>query len=183
MSSVVLRLLVLVDSLEDADHLMRDLRNAGMATRPSTAETLDEVEAVIAKQQLDLVLLDTMLSEELTVAKVAEKILASGKDVPLIGLIDDFTIDKSVEMMADGATSAIPADNSDLMVQIVNREVDQLAQRRRLRFLEGSLSESERRINALLDSSRDAITYVHEGMHVYANPAYLELFELSLIHI
>jgi len=170
LSSVVLRLLVLVESLEDADdHLMRDLRNAGMATRPSTAESLDEIEAILSKQQLDLVLLDTSLSEELTVSNIAEKILASGKDVPLIGLIDDFSVDKTVEMMAAGATAAIPADNSDLLVQIVNREVDQLAQRRRLRFLESSLNESERRINALLDSSRDAITYVHEGMHVYSD--------------
>ena len=36
---------------------------------------------------------------------------------------------------------------------------------------------SEKRCYALLDSSRDAIAYVHEGMHVYANPAYLQLFD------
>ena len=39
-----------------------------------------------------------------------------------------------------------------------------------------NLRESERRCHALLDSSRDAITYVHEGMHIYANPVYLDTF-------
>ncbi|MGP1665267.1 MAG: EAL domain-containing protein, partial [Rhodanobacter sp.] len=48
--------------------------------------------------------------------------------------------------------------------------------RRQLRKLEASLRESERRCDALLDSSTDAIAYVHEGMHVRANKAYLETF-------
>ncbi len=38
------------------------------------------------------------------------------------------------------------------------------------------MRESERRCEALLDSSRDPIAYVHEGMHVRANKAYLEMF-------
>ena len=29
---------------------------------------------------------------------------------------------------------------------------------------------------SLLDSSRDAVAYVHDGMHVYANSSYLRLF-------
>ena len=42
--------------------------------------------------------------------------------------------------------------------------------------LQSALHESERRCDALLDSSRDPIAYVHEGMHVRANQAYLEMF-------
>ena len=39
-----------------------------------------------------------------------------------------------------------------------------------------ALREAEKRCQLLLDSSVDAIAYVHEGMHIYANRAYLELF-------
>ena len=35
---------------------------------------------------------------------------------------------------------------------------------------------AEKRCQLLLDSSVDAIAYVHDGMHIYANRAYLELF-------
>jgi len=45
-----------------------------------------------------------------------------------------------------------------------------------VRRIEAALRESERRCEALLDSSRDPIAYVHEGMHVRANKAYLEMF-------
>jgi multidomain signaling protein FimX len=48
--------------------------------------------------------------------------------------------------------------------------------RRNVRRIEAALRESERRCEALLDSSRDPIAYVHEGMHVRANRAYLEMF-------
>jgi len=45
-----------------------------------------------------------------------------------------------------------------------------------VRRLEASLRESERRCDSLLDSSRDPIAYIHEGTHVRANNAYLEMF-------
>src|SRR5690606_13899429 len=41
---------------------------------------------------------------------------------------------------------------------------------------EARLRETERRCDALIDSSRDPIAYVHEGMHIRANQAYLEMF-------
>ena len=38
------------------------------------------------------------------------------------------------------------------------------------------MRETERRCDALIESSRDPIAYVHEGMHIRANDAYLEMF-------
>jgi len=40
------------------------------------------------------------------------------------------------------------------------------------------LQELEHRFDLLLDSARDAIAYIHEGLHVYANRAYLEALHL-----
>ncbi len=42
--------------------------------------------------------------------------------------------------------------------------------------LEAALRDSDRRCDALLDSSTDAIAYVHEAMHVRTNQAYLGTF-------
>ncbi|MDH5786194.1 MAG: EAL domain-containing protein, partial [Chromatiales bacterium] len=46
-------------------------------------------------------------------------------------------------------------------------------------MLEKSLHEANERAQGLVNSSRDAITYVHEGMHIFANESYLELFGYS----
>jgi PAS domain-containing protein len=48
--------------------------------------------------------------------------------------------------------------------------------RRSQRRLESQMRETERRCDALIASSRDPIAYVHEGMHIRANDAYLEMF-------
>src|SRR5690606_21615578 len=53
---------------------------------------------------------------------------------------------------------------------------EDLDARRAQRRLEARLRETERRCDALIDSSRDPIAYVHEGMHIRANAAYLEMF-------
>ncbi len=41
------------------------------------------------------------------------------------------------------------------------------------------LEELEHRYDLLLDSSRDAIAYIHEGLHVYGNRAYLEALRIN----
>ena len=40
------------------------------------------------------------------------------------------------------------------------------------------MEELEHRYGLLLDSSRDAIAYIHEGLHVYANRSYLEMLRV-----
>jgi diguanylate cyclase (GGDEF)-like protein/PAS domain S-box-containing protein len=47
---------------------------------------------------------------------------------------------------------------------------------RELHKLRRLYGDSEVRCESLLHNSRDSIAYVHEGMHVYANQSYLELF-------
>ena len=171
----VLHLLVLECSLEDAEHLLSTLRNGGIATRPSTAEDLDGLAAVLDKKRLDLVLLNTA-NETFTVAAVAEAVMRSGKDLPIIAVLDEFTVENLMAAMQQGAVNAVDCENSDHILGICKQVQSHVESRRKLRLVEASLRETERRCHALLDSSRDAIAYVHEGMHVYANPAYLDLF-------
>ncbi len=54
--------------------------------------------------------------------------------------------------------------------------VRDITERRRA---EEDLREKESRLRAIFESSRDAIGVAKNGMHIYANPAYLELFGFS----
>ena len=47
---------------------------------------------------------------------------------------------------------------------------------RRVSRLESDLQESEQRCQNLLSSSTDAVAYIHEGMHIFANQSYMDLF-------
>jgi diguanylate cyclase (GGDEF)-like protein/PAS domain S-box-containing protein len=161
--------------LEDAEHLLSTLRNGGVAVRPSSAEDLEEVQEILEKKQLDLILLNTA-HEELTVSSVTDVVMRAGKDIPVIAVLDEFSVDELMNAMQHGAVNAVDCENTDHILSICKQVQSHVESRKKLRWIENSLRETERRCHALLDSSRDPIAYVHEGMHVYANPAYLDLF-------
>ena len=52
----VIRLLLVEDQLEDAEHLISMLRNGGMAIRPQRPESPEDLDNLLASQSIDLVL-------------------------------------------------------------------------------------------------------------------------------
>ena len=56
----------------------------------------------------------------------------------------------------------------------IRRELDSLIDRKKLHRLEIQIRDTEHRCELLLDSSKDAIAYISEGMHIYANSSYLQ---------
>jgi diguanylate cyclase (GGDEF)-like protein/PAS domain S-box-containing protein len=94
-------------------------------------------------------------------------------------------VEKSNDL--SGVEAAIDAGARDLssfekmkhLIQVINREVGAYRYWQQTHKLKIAFDESERRCTSLLDSSRDAIAYIHEGMHVYSNASYLELFNIE----
>jgi diguanylate cyclase (GGDEF)-like protein/PAS domain S-box-containing protein len=171
----VLRLLVIEYSMEDAEHLLSTLRNEGIAVRPSTADNEEELEKVLNGKTPDMVAINTA-HQELTVSVVTETVKRTGKDVPVIVLLDEYDVDKVIEALQHGATNVVSSEHAEQLLSVIQSERINLSSRRKLGSIEDSLRESENRCEALLGSSRDAIAYVHEGMHQHANPAYLDMF-------
>jgi diguanylate cyclase (GGDEF)-like protein/PAS domain S-box-containing protein len=75
-----------------------------------------------------------------------------------------------------GARDVVSPAAGGRFAHSVVRELRDLENRRALRRQREALKECEQRAQALIDSSRDAVAYVHEGMHIYANPVYLDTF-------
>ena len=78
--------------------------------------------------------------------------------------------------MRAGAKDIVGDENDEHLLLVIARELLTVTAQRNDSLLENRYQESERRCMALLDSSREAIAYVHDGMHIYANSTYLDLF-------
>lgn len=171
----VVRVLLVDDKLEDAEQTISLLRNGGIPVRASRPESLEELVAGLAGSGWELVLASHK-STSIPFSDVAEAVNASGKDTALIAMLDQLDEASMSDIFAIGAKNFVLRGRAEHLRIVVRREARIRESRRVVRRLEVSLRETERRCDALIASSRDPIAYVHEGMHIRANQAYLEMF-------
>lgn len=171
----VLRLLLVEDRIEDAEQLTSLLRNGGMAVRPHRPESQDDLRRILATQALDLVLASHS-ARGIGFAKVLHEVETSGKDLPVLAVVDALDEALLLEVLDAGGRGLLLRRQPIQARAIVRAEIEAVQTRRSLRVLEAQLRESERRCDTLIASSRDPIAYLHEGMHLRANEAYLEMF-------
>ncbi|BCT91119.1 GGDEF-domain containing protein [Lysobacter helvus] len=170
----VLRLLIVDDSVEAAEAIASGLRNAGIAVRAARPESEAELPALLGGA-LDIAIV-AREAKSPTLAAVMQALDASGKDVPVLMVVD--TVDDTTLLQAQerGVRGLVLRGRAPHLLGTVRAEWADLEARRAQRLLEAQVRETERRCDALIESSRDPIAYVHEGMHIRANAAYLEMF-------
>lgn len=169
-----IHLLILDSSQNDAEKVVSLLRNSGRATRAHRITSEEDLLEALANGNWGLMLLRDGDNEELSVDQVLAQVKRLDKDIPAIVMLEDFDRKRTVEVMRLGASDAVPFDFQDLLLLTINRELNGLQERRKRRLLDAHLRESEQRCQLLLESSKDAIAYVNDGMHIFANKSYLD---------
>ncbi len=170
-----LRLMLVDDQVNEAEAIVSSLRNAGIAVRPLRPESLDELAGQLQQQAVDLVLAEHA-SQHLPFNEVALVVGGCGRDVPLLAVLDGVTDEILDSVQSLGAQGVALRGRPQQLLKAVRDQWSDLDARRSQRQLEAQMRETERRCDALIDSSREPIAYIHEGMHIRANPAYLEMF-------
>jgi diguanylate cyclase (GGDEF)-like protein/PAS domain S-box-containing protein len=174
-SDTALRLMIVDDSVEDAESIVSTMRNAGIAVRPLRPASAEELGGMLGSQAIDLVLA-AQQSSGVPLDEVLQLVKSSGKDLPVIAVADRVDEASMSQAFAGGVRGIALRNKPQQLLGAVRTEWADLEARRSLRRLEAQVRETERRCDALIESSREPIAYVHEGMHIRANGAYLEMF-------
>lgn len=169
------KLLILEESRNRAEELIVLLRTAGRATRAHQVESGADLSAKLNEQSWDL-LLARNEANGVTAEVAINTVHELEKDVPIVLIADDRNPDSITEGLKLGAQDVALADDDERLMLIIERELENLENRRLRRKAEVELRETDRRNQLLLKSSTAAIAYVHEGVHVYTNQAYADLF-------
>jgi diguanylate cyclase (GGDEF)-like protein/PAS domain S-box-containing protein len=173
-NKTTVHLLILDPSQNDAESVVSLLRNAGRATRAHRITSEEDLEEALKTSTWDL-LLARDVDQEFGPDNALTMIKRMDKDIPVILLTETYDRERTVGIIRAGAQDALPYEYSDLLVLVAKRELAALDERRRRRVLESHLREAEQRCQLLLESSKDAIAYINDGMHIYANQSYMEL--------
>ena len=173
-----LHLLIIEESKNDAESLANALRNDGHQIQFNHGTTREDIETALKNQHPDIVLCGSGSA----IPPASEITTLLGKHdltVPVIAIADEASEADMVAARKSGLSSLISYNQPDHLPIAFNREVDLLRLQQQLNELNDALRGSETRCHALIENSSDAVAYIHEGMHVYANQPYMDLFAIA----
>lgn len=174
--SSVIHVLVVTDD-PSAPRQLAGMLDDEHEVRMLFADTSNAVTRMFKTEQIDMIVIQ-IDANDLQLLQVCMRTALEQTDrfVPVLAMIK-----------TDDAASALAAANAGVegfvsfagvrqLKRLVQSQIVSLQARRDARQALRSLADIEDRYTLLLDSSSEAIAYIHEGLHIYANPAYLELF-------
>lgn len=173
-----LHLLIIEESIGDAESLANELRNSGHAIELGYAADLAAVESRISEHTPDIVIVGSgdNLPEATRIAATLEQFEISS---PVIAIGEEAPEDAVVEARKAGIAALVSYNRPDHLSLVFKREAEIIALKTSLSTITDTLQASEKRAHALIENSSDAIAYIHDGMHVYANRPYLDLFDID----
>lgn len=171
----LIRLLIVGEGLHEAEQITSSLRAAGIQVRAEFADDDETMGNLLANKSLDLVLFSNDLPD-FTLKQAQHLIRECGRHVALISMAKNPTQELIVQSITEGAQDLVSSADLEHLILVIKREAYSLSLWRKAMRLELQVQESENRCQSLLANSRDAVAYVHEGMHIFANEAYMELF-------
>ncbi len=167
--------IIFVDHLPEALHDVNDvLQDSGIPVHVSIAATDYEFRRARERYTPNMVLVGTLNPEDLTIDQIIE--LCSDSALPIYLYQPLKKLNTLASALKAGVNGIIDSRDPHQLIKIVRRDLKIQRNERRLRSTEKKLEEIEHRYQLLLDSARDAIAYIHQGLHIYANRSYLQLF-------
>ncbi len=170
----VIELLVLGCPADDANLYAQTLRNSGMAIHLTTANDQEQLDAFLESSHADVVLVNCD-AEEIDFTTAIRQIRRQSPRASFILLSDD--PDQELFFAAEtNAQDIIQRHDHAHLIYVVNREQQNMVLKQELEKARQQAEELSQRWKQLSESLQEAVAYIHEGMHIYANPAYLDLF-------
>lgn len=174
----VLKILIIDQNANSADRIVNTVKSSGFAVRDTVVSSKQQLEDVIPQLQRTHIILQSTDVEDLAVSETRSLLNNSNHEIPLIALSGN-TETKPAQLLDSGANVVIPADDLDQLKLVTTRIAHSELYIQSLEETADHYQELDQRYNKILDSSRDAICYIHEGIHTYTNKSYLELFNIN----
>ncbi len=175
MTKDMYRIMAVHPQADAVEALMNALRDVGLVVRSSLVDDFKTLTNELSTTTWDLILMQAP-HEHIAISDVLEHLKTLDKDIPVIIWMQDRDVPAITEMFEQGVTQVLTEDLRPVFATLILRELNQVRGRRALRYLEVDRQEIEKRCLLLLESSRDPIAYIADGMHIYANLVYVQQF-------
>jgi PAS domain S-box-containing protein len=170
-----LRALILEDTEDDLELILRNLREAGFNLEYTHAQNEEEFRAALCGNDFDVVLSDYRLPAWTGIDALLE-LRRTNKDIPFLLITGTLGEEAAVDCIKQGVTDYILKDHLSRLAGAVSRALAEKALRQEKADAQDALRLSEARNRDLVESSIYGIFRVAaDGQFVDANPALLRI--------
>ena len=177
-SSRPIRILVVTDEAARRAELQQLLGHE-YPLRLILADTANAVLRLFGTDAIDLVLVFPHAEDPDLFEAASRCVRDADEHIPLIAAVEPDDAVTALSVAACGVDGFVSAEDPRRLQRVVSSQIEQVLNRHEARVSALRLQEIENRYTLLLESSSEAIAYIHEGLHIFANPAYLEAFGFS----
>lgn len=167
--AIPLRLLIIEDSGDDAQLMVRTIQQGGYDVQYERVETEAALLTALEREQWDMVLCDYTLPR-LNAIRALELVKASGQELPFIIISGSIGEEMAIAALRGGAHDFMLKGNLARLLPAVQRELQEAETRKERRRAEAAVREAETRYRLLVERM-PAITYV-----IAAQPPYNTLY-------
>ncbi len=169
------RILVVTDD-PSAPRELLNMIGDDSGVRTLFADTGNAVSRTFETDQVDVLMVQIDVADLTLFETCARLAREQNEAVPVLAIIKADDAKAAVSAASLGVEGCVFTTNPRQIKRLTLFLVDAVRARRDSKIAMRRLEEIESRYTLLLDSSSESIAYIHEGLHIYANRAYLELF-------
>jgi len=162
--AIAISVLLVEDSEDDAELMLRELGQDGFAVRSRRVETADALESALESSIWNVILSDYELPD-FNGLKALEILKKTGLDIPFIVVSGTISDDVAVAVMRAGAHDYLMKDNLTRLGPAVRRELAEAASRRARR-------RAEVGFESLVENSLQGLAIFSDGLLAYVNPKF-----------
>ena len=151
-----LRILIVEDSEDDAQLLLRELKRGGLDLESERVETAGALLEALKDQKWDLIISDFSLPQ-FSAPQALELLQASGLDLPFIIVSGTIGEETAVAALKAGAHDFLVKGSMARLIPAIQREVKDAETRRKRREADQALHESNARFRSLFENTPVAI--------------------------
>jgi PAS domain S-box-containing protein len=154
-----LRILIVEDSEDDVELLLRELRRSDYGPSYERVETAETMQAALAGQNWDIVISDYNMPQ-FNAPAALNLLKQSGLDLPFIIVSGAIGEEAAITALKSGAHDFLTKDSLARLGPAIERELREAQSRRERRRAEQALRESEERFRATFEQAAVGIAHV-----------------------
>ncbi len=171
----LLNVLIVDESLSDIEMINKLIQELGFTVTITRVEDHEDIEEAFDSAPQDILIYSYEFQHS-TLKDVRECLDTLSKDMPIICMHESKS-DINLELaLHQGANTLVNKDEIVHFTHVIKHHLEIITVAKNFNNIKARYLESEKRCQVLMTSSKDAIAYIHEGMHVTANASYIDLF-------